>query len=215
MEKDIKDVFIEEIKDLYSAEHQIVVALPEMAIAAESSELKEAFKNHLQETRGQIHRLEQVFKLLKMKPEEKFCKAAKGLIEECKETIKGFKKSYVRDAALISKAQRFEHYEIAAYGSARTFAKELGLSEIASLLKETLDQEANADKLLTKIAQGGLFSAGVNRKANLMTESLKKVSPAKKSETKITKPAPKAAAHKAPAKPQAKATPKKKATASR
>lgn len=193
MEKAIKDLLIDELYDLLSSEEQIVEALPEMVKAAESSDLKKAFEGHLKETKGQIQRLNKIFKLLKVEKKEKFCKATNGLIQECKEVVKKFnKKSPIRDAALISKAQRIEHYEISAYGTVRTFAKEIELEEVADLLKETLDEEANADKKLTKIAKGGLFKSGINHLANIksevhdskklkkVTRTLKKHAPAKR-----------------------------------
>lgn len=168
MQKDLKDLLIDELHDLLSSEEQIVEALPDMVSASESADLKEAFESHLKETRGQVRRLEKIFKLLKVEKKEKFCKGTKGLIEECKEVLKDFKtKSPIRDAALISKAQRIEHYEISAYGTARTFASELDLDEVADLLKETLDEEANADKKLTKIAEGGFFKTGINLQASM------------------------------------------------
>ncbi|MBA3238273.1 MAG: ferritin-like domain-containing protein [Parachlamydiaceae bacterium] len=165
MEKGVRDLLIDELNDILNAEEQIVEALPEMVKAAQSSELKDAFENHLNETKGQIQRLTKIYKLLKVEPEEKLCKATKGLILECKEVIKEFDKSTVRDAALISKAQRIEHYEISAYGTMRTFAHELDLEEVAGLLQETLDEEGNADKKLTDIAMGGLTNSGINEKA--------------------------------------------------
>ncbi|MBA3957016.1 MAG: ferritin-like domain-containing protein [Parachlamydiaceae bacterium] len=165
MKETLKKLFIEELQDIFYAEQQIVEALPEMAKAAESPELKDAFNHHLQETKQQVHRLEQVFKILEMKPKAKKCPAMDGLIEEGQEVIKSFQKSPVRDAALISKAQRIEHYEMAAYGSLRTFAQELDLDEAADLFQETLNEEGNANKTLTKIAQGGLLTTGVNQKA--------------------------------------------------
>lgn len=169
MQKDLKDLLIDELHDILSSEEQIVEALPEMVRASESPELKKAFESHLKETQGQIQRLEKIFKLLKIEKKEKFCKATKGLIEECKEVLKDFKiKSPIRDAALISKAQRIEHYEISAYGTMRTFATELDLDVVADLLQATLDEEGNADKKLTKIAEGGgLLKKGINLQANM------------------------------------------------
>ncbi len=167
MQKDLRDLLIDELHDILSSEEQIVEALPEMVRASESSELKETFESHLKETRGQLQRLEKIFKLLKIEKKEKFCKATKGLIQECKEVLKDFKtKSPIRDAALISKAQRIEHYEISAYGTVRTFANELDLDDVADLLQATLDEEGNADKKLTKIAEGGFFKSGINLQAN-------------------------------------------------
>lgn len=167
MEKDLKGLLIDELHDILSSEGQIVKALPDMVKASESADLKLAFATHLKETKGQIQRLKKVFKLLKVKEKEKFCQATKGLIQECKEVLTDLKtKSPIRDAALIAKAQRIEHYEIAAYGTVRTFASELGLREVAALLQATLDEEAHADKKLTKIAEGGLFRTGINLQAN-------------------------------------------------
>ena len=164
MKKNLRDLLIDELHDILSSEEQVVKALPDMVKASESADLKHAFSTHLQETKGQIKRLEKVFKLLKAEKKEKFCQATKGLIQECREVLKEFKtKSSLRDAALIAKAQRIEHYEIAAYGTVRTFAKELGFSEVAHLLQETLNEEGNTDKKLTKIAEGGLLSSGINQ----------------------------------------------------
>ena len=163
--ENMKDLFVEELKDVLDAEHQITKGLPKLIKAAESPELKDAFTHHLKETEGQIERLNEIFSLLKLKPQATTCKAMKGLIAECDEVIEEFEKSSLRDAAIISKAQRIEHYEIATYGTLKSFANELGFSEIESLIKTTLDQEAAADKKLTKIAEGGLLTAGVNSEA--------------------------------------------------
>lgn len=180
MEKTIKDVFIDELHDILSAEQQIAKALPKVAEASSSPELKAAFKAHLQETKGQIRRLEKAFRLLKLKPRVQFCKGTKGLIDECNEVIKDYPKSAVRDAALISKAQRIEHYEISAYGTVCTFANELGHKDIASLLHETLNEESNADKKLTKLAEGGFLTSGINHKANPPLKTLKEKTAGKK-----------------------------------
>lgn len=190
MEKKIRDLFIDELCDIRSAEEQIVKALPDMITGASSPDLKNAFKTHLEETKEQIKRLEKIFKLLAIDEKEILCKAAKGLIEECKEVFKKFEKSPLRDAALISKAQRIEHYEISAYGTLRTFAKELRLREIADLLKLTLNEESNADKKLTKIAEGGFFSSGINHLANTTPKkpSIRKPRIAKKAPAAKPKP---------------------------
>lgn len=188
MQKDLKDLLIDELHDILSSEEQIVEALPAMARASESPELKKAFESHLKETKGQVQRLEKIFKLLKIAKKEKFCKATKGLIQECKEVLKDFKtKSPIRDAALISKAQRIEHYEISAYGTVRTFANELKLDGVADLLQETLDEEGNADKKLTKIAVGGLFKTGINLQANVQKKNKSKDLNQKNSIPKKTK----------------------------
>ncbi len=163
----IKDLFVNELEDMYSSEQQIVKSLPNMIKAADSEDLKEAFQSHLEETQEQVERLNKIFEILDITPKSENCEAMQGLIQECSETIHEFPKSALRDAALISKAQRIEHYEISAYGTLRTFAKELELEdEVIDLLKETLQEESNADKTLTKIAEGSLMSTGVNRKAN-------------------------------------------------
>lgn len=173
MEKNLKDLLIAELQDILSSEEQIIEALPEMAKAADSSELKNAFESHLKETRRQIQRLEKIFKFLKIEKKAKFCKATKGLVEEWREVLKDFKtKSPLRDAALISKAQRVEHYEISAYGTARTFASELDLNVVESLLQETFEEEENADQLLSKIAEGGLFKSGINHQAKKLQKDV-------------------------------------------
>lgn len=168
MQKDLKDLFIDELHDILSSEEQIVAALPEMVSASASPELKKAFESHLKETQHQVHRLNKIFKILKIEKKEKLCKATKGLIQECKEVLNDFKtKSPARDAALISKAQRIEHYEISAYGTIRTYAHELDLDGVSDLIVETLDEEKNADKKLSSIAIGGLFKKGINHEANI------------------------------------------------
>lgn len=163
--KDFEELFVEQLKDMVSAEEQLVDALPKMAQAARSPKLKEAFTNHLKETKQQVTRLKKVFQKLNIPFEAEECEAMKGLIEEGEEAIKNFGKSEVIDPALIAAAQRVEHYEMAAYGTIRTFAKELGYDDIVDILQESLDEEGNANKLLTKIAEGGLFTSGVNQKA--------------------------------------------------
>jgi len=164
--ENMKDLFIEELKDILDAEHQITKGLPNLIKASDSLELKDALTHHLKETEGQIDRLNKIFSLLKIKPQTTSCKAMKGLIDECDAVVKEFSKSALRDAAIIAKAQKIEHYEIATYGTLKSFATELGLTEIVALLKTTLDQEGATDKKLTKIAEGGLLTAGVNSEAN-------------------------------------------------
>jgi ferritin-like metal-binding protein YciE len=159
-------LFLKEISDLYSAENQIVEALPKMIEAASTPELKEAFKNHLKETRNQVARLDNIFAQLNEEPSDETCEAMEGLIAEGNEMIEMEAPSVVRDAALIGAAQRIEHYEIAGYGVAKTFATQLELYDIAQLLKETLEEEGSADKKLTSIAEGGFFTAGINKLAS-------------------------------------------------
>ena len=149
----LHDLFVDELKDLYNAENQLIKALPKMAKAAENEDLKQAFLNHLDETRGQVERLEAIFNELDVNPKGKKCKAMEGLVEEGKEVIDEDGDPAVKDAALIAAAQRVEHYEMAGYGCTRTFAKLLGYEEAASLLQETLDEESAADKKLTELAE--------------------------------------------------------------
>jgi len=149
----LHDVFVEELKDLYNAETQLTKALPRMAKAATSQELRTAFENHLSETERQVERLETIFRQLETSPKGKKCKAMTGLIEEGKDVIDADGANAVKDAALIAAAQRVEHYEIAGYGTVRTYAQLLGFDEAANLLQETLDEEAAADEKLTGLAQ--------------------------------------------------------------
>jgi ferritin-like metal-binding protein YciE len=161
----LDDVLHEQIEDLYSAEQQLVKALPEMATAASSTELREAFEHHLEETRGHVTRLQEILGQLGISSPTEHCKGMEGLIAEGKEIVKMSGNSAAKDAALIAAAQRVEHYEIAAYGTARTLADVLDLDDSKDLLDQTLDEEADADKLLTKIATGGMLKAGVNEAA--------------------------------------------------
>ncbi|HEY7398559.1 MAG TPA: ferritin-like domain-containing protein [Gaiellaceae bacterium] len=161
----LEDVLQEQIEDLLSAEHQLVQALPKVAEAASSPELKEAIETHLGQTRGHVERLEQVFDELGMSHSSTTCKAMQGLVAEGDEIVQMQGDPVAKDAAIIAAAQRIEHYEIAAYGTAKTLAAELDHRTAERLLEATLDEESAADKLLTKIATGGMFKAGVNQKA--------------------------------------------------
>ncbi len=152
----LNDLLIEQLQDLYDAEHRLIEALPKMRDAATSSELKNAFDMHLDETRGHVRRLEQVFSLLNVEPERQTCPAMKGLIKEGEEMIDAQGDPQVHDAALIAAAQRVEHYEMAGYGSVRSFARRLGLSQAADILQMTLNEEGAADKKLTQIAEGSV-----------------------------------------------------------
>jgi ferritin-like metal-binding protein YciE len=160
----LQDLFDHEISDLYSAETQLVAALPEMAQAASNGDLRDAFEQHLQETRDHVRRLEDIRGQIGSSMSEE-CEGMRGLVEEGKAIVSAIGDPTVKDAALISAAQRVEHYEIAAYGTARTLADELDLGDAKDLLDQTLDEEGNADKLLTKIATGGMFKAGINQQA--------------------------------------------------
>lgn len=160
------ELFIDELKDMFSSEKQIVESLPLLIRAVSLDELKEALTKHLKETQNQVKRLEKIFSLLDITPKEKTCEAMQGLLSEANRIIQNKTKSPILDAAIISAAQKVEHYEIASYGTLRSFAEHLDLdSEISDLLQETLDEEGAADKKLTKIAEGSFFSSGVNREA--------------------------------------------------
>jgi ferritin-like metal-binding protein YciE len=148
----IEKLFVEELKDLYSAENQITKALPKMAKAAKSDELRSAFEHHLKETEGQVQRLEQAFEILGTSAKGKTCEGMKGVLDEGALMLHETKEGDVRDVALISAAQRVEHYEMAAYGTVRTYAQRLGKSQIVQLLEKTLDEEKAADRKLTEIS---------------------------------------------------------------
>jgi ferritin-like metal-binding protein YciE len=149
----LKDLLIEELKDLYDAETQLVKALPKFAKAASNSELKEGFENHLEQTKDHVNRLERAFEILSVSPKRKTCHAMKGLVEEGSEAISTEAPDSVRDASLIGAAQRLEHYEIAAYGTARSFAQTLEEEEVARLLQKTLDEERATDERLTELSE--------------------------------------------------------------
>ena len=149
----IEKLFVEELKDLYSAENQITKALPKLAEAASSKELQSALEHHLKETEGHVRRLEQVFEILGASPKGKTCDGMKGILSEGSEALKETDEGDVRDAALISGAQRVEHYEMAAYGTVRSYAERLKQKQIVQLLEETLEEEKAADKKLTDISK--------------------------------------------------------------
>lgn len=154
MKIDTLDNLLEaELKDIYDAEKRLVRAIPKMAKAASSEELRAAFEEHLEVTKGHVQRLEKVFELLGVAAKAKACAGMKGIIEEGEETIAEDATELLKDAALVGAAQRVEHYEMAAYGTARTFAERLGHQEAADLLQETLDEEKEADQKLTEISE--------------------------------------------------------------
>jgi len=161
----LEDVFVEQIADLYSAEQQLVQALPKMVQAAHSDELRKAFEEHLEQTKGHVTRLEEIKSHVSQAIPVESCEAMQGLLKEGEEVIGAQGDGAALDAALIAAAQRVEHYEIAGYGTARTLADQLGYDRAEELLDETLDEEAKADKLLTKIATGGMLSSGINQEA--------------------------------------------------
>jgi ferritin-like metal-binding protein YciE len=156
----LRDLYIDELRDLYNAETQLVKALPKMAKAAANDELHEAFEEHLRQTSEHVSRLEQIFEQLDEKPSGKRCLGMEGLVKEGAETMKEDYVDEVKDAAIIGAAQRVEHYEMAGYGTVRTFAELLGENEHVSLLEQTLEEEKQADQKLTELAQG------INRQAS-------------------------------------------------
>lgn len=167
MEKmnNMHDLFVHELQDLYSAEQQLTEALPKMANAASSAELRQAFEKHLKETRNHVDRLENIFSMLGVTAGGHTCRGMQGLIEEGEQIIKMQGDAHVKDAALIAAAQRVEHYEIAGYGTARTYAEQLDRDDIADILQQTLDEEGKTNKMLTKLAEGGLLKSGINQEA--------------------------------------------------
>jgi ferritin-like metal-binding protein YciE len=155
MEKNtLKQLYIEELRDIYDAEKQLIKALPKMAQAASSDELRAGFEKHLEQTKGHAQRLEQIFSVLGEKPTGKKCKGMQGLVSEGSEVIKEDFEDDVKDAGLIAAAQRVEHYEIAAYGTVRTYATILEEQDAVSLLEKTLEEEKETDQKLTELAEG-------------------------------------------------------------
>ena len=151
--ENLEQLFINELKDIYSAEKQITKALPKMAKAAQSQQLRSAFEEHLEQTKGHVERLDQIFEKLGKTSRGKTCHGMQGLIEEGQEVMEEAAKGDVRDAALISAAQRVEHYEIAAYGTVRTYANLLGRKDAAKLLEQTLEEEKETDERLNELAE--------------------------------------------------------------
>lgn len=159
-EKKLDDLFLDTVKDIYFAEKKILRALPKMAKAAEKQSLKEALLQHQEETQGQIERLEAIFEILGKTPRGKTCDAILGIIAESEEIMEDYKGSTALDAGIISSAQAVEHYEITRYGTLKTWATELGLTDVADLLQQTLSEELSTDKSLTSLAKNA-----VNQKA--------------------------------------------------
>jgi ferritin-like metal-binding protein YciE len=149
----LRDLFVEQLKDLYSAENQIVKALPKMIKTASSEELKSAFQEHLEQTKGQIERLDQIFEEIEESPRGKKCKGMEGLLAEGKELMEEDAEPDVMDAGLIAAAQHVEHYEIAGYGCVRTYAQLLGMENAEKLLQQTLDEEKETDQILTGLSE--------------------------------------------------------------
>ena len=161
----LKELYIDELKDLYSAEKQLVKALPKMAKAAASEELRQGFEEHLEQTREHVARLEKIFQALDESPKGKKCAGMEGLVKEGSEVIAEDLEDSVKDAALLGAAQRVEHYEIAAYGTASEFARILGESEHVSLLEQTLEEEKETDQKLTELGKE------INQQANQPPET--------------------------------------------
>jgi len=159
----LRELLLDELRDLYNAENQLVKALPKMAEASSNEELKEGFTEHLEQTKEHVARLERCFELLTEKAGGKTCAAMEGLVEEGEEAIEDDAPEAIRDAKLIGAAQRVEHYEMAAYGTARAFAEVLGEEEVVDLLQETLDEEGETNKKLTSLA------ATVNEEASAVS----------------------------------------------
>lgn len=156
----LQELFLTHLQDIYHGEKQILRALPKMAKSATTPELKQAFQHHYDETEGQVERLQRVFELMNKSARGKTCEAVEGLVEEAKDVMNEAETGEVMDAGLIAAGQAVEHYEIARYGTLRTWAQQLGMKEAAKLLGETLEEEKKADALLNKIAM-----SSVNRKA--------------------------------------------------
>lgn len=162
----LHDLFVDELKDLYNAEHQLLKALPKMAKAATDTKLAKAFTDHLAETKVHIERLDTIFKKLDASPKGKVCKAMEGLLEEGKDVMAEDADPSVLDAALIASAQRVEHYEMAGYGCVRTYARLLGLDKAADMLQLTLDEEGATDKHLTELAETVINAEAVSPVTN-------------------------------------------------
>jgi ferritin-like metal-binding protein YciE len=148
----LRELYLEQLKDLYDAEHQIIKALPKMIDAAQAEELKDALNEHLDVTKEQAKRLEQIFKNLGEKPKAEKCKGMQGILQEGEDLVSGIKDDSVRDAAVIASAQRVEHYEMAGYGTARTYAELLDQTDAGELLQQTLNEEEEADQVLTNLS---------------------------------------------------------------
>jgi ferritin-like metal-binding protein YciE len=163
---DLFVLFIDELSNLYNSENQIIESLPKHIKTAQVPELKKALTNHLKETEHQVERIERIFSILDIEPKENKSEAMQGILKEADAIVRNKTKSPVLDAAIINAAQKVKHYEIASYGTLKSFAKHLDLdSEIIDLIDDILDEEATADKTLTKIATGSFFSSGVNQEA--------------------------------------------------
>lgn len=164
-EMTLNDLFYDTLKDIYYAERQILKALPKMARAAQSAELKQGFQKHKEETEGQVERLQQVFEIIGKRAQGKTCEAIQGIIAEGEEIMEEFKGTPALDAGLISSAQAVEHYEIARYGTLSAWAKQLGYKDAVPLLEATLKEESNTDSTLTKLAETAVNAAAQTKAA--------------------------------------------------
>lgn len=162
----LHDALVDEVRDLYDAEKQLLKALPKMAKAATSDDLREAIETHRTETENQVSRLEQIFELLDQKPRGKHCAGIAGIIEEGSDALKEDAEEAVLDAMIIAAAQRAEHYEIAAYGTAAAWAEGMGLEEVAQLLRDTLEEEKAADEKLSTLAEAGINAAAEHEESS-------------------------------------------------
>jgi ferritin-like metal-binding protein YciE len=161
----LHDLFIDQLKDIYNAEKQIVQALPKMTKAAQAPEVKQAFQDHLEMTKNHVQRLDTIFERMGTSPGRRHCMGMEGLIKEAEEFMGMTTAAEVVDAGLIANAQRIEHYEIAAYGTVRTYAKTLGHAETAQILQQSLDEEGQTDKTLTSLAEAGINAEAQSPKA--------------------------------------------------
>ena len=163
--KTLEDLFHETLKDIYYAERKILKALPKMARAASDAKLKAAFEKHLEQTQGQVERLQQVFEIIGKRPRAKTCPAIDGIVEEGEEIMEEFKGSPALDAGLLAAAQAVEHYEISRYGTLRAWAQQLGYTDAVKLLEETLAEESKTDEALTKLAEKAVNAAAQKKAA--------------------------------------------------
>jgi len=162
----LTEALYSELADLYDAEQQLISKLPRVAQSVDSPALRSAIEEHIEETRTHVARLERIFEMVGRKPGRDECEAMQGLLDEADEVIGASGDRQVKDAVLIGALQRVEHYEIAGYGTARAFAEQLDMDDVADLLQESLDDESAIDRRLTTLAEGGLFSSGINTQAS-------------------------------------------------
>jgi ferritin-like metal-binding protein YciE len=173
--KSFEELFVHELSDIYSAEKQLTRALPKLARASSEPQLKQAFESHLEETNGQVERIDKIVEKLDLRLKRIKCAAMEGLVEEGKEIIDSVEEGTLRDAALIAGAQKVEHYEIAAYGTLAALAKELGYDEVLPLILDTLKEEKSADEKLTKLAEQRVNKNAASRRASMESESGREV----------------------------------------